>query len=196
MITFTRRGAVALLAGAGLCLTSTVQARPYYMTHIQAFVDAHVIPWRDTSRMADLVKACNASQGMLSRPQLLELDNQWASEIALGRGPLLDSVLNSPLAKILRDFQSDNVGVVTELFVIGRPGFICASTEPTSDFWQADEPKWSEIFGANRSDCFIAPVDRDDSALVNQSQVSLVITDPQSGQRIGVLVVGVNIEAL
>ncbi len=173
MVRFMLPGAVTMFACACLALPVRADGEPFYKAHVESFVESQVRPWLAKTEISGWLNACNAAYPISTRPNAAELDKQWAAEAAAGHGPLFDRVTTGDFADALRRFESSNAGVVTEIFVIDRRGFVCASAEATSDYWQADESKWLEIFSRSYKTEFIDAIERDDSAFVNQSQVSL-----------------------
>lgn len=66
----------------------------------------------------------------------------------------------------------------------------------TSDYWQGNEAKWQKTFLADQDAVQVSEVTFDESAKKYQSQVSLPITDPATGEMIGAATVGVYVNAL
>jgi hypothetical protein len=75
-------------------------------------------------------------------------------------------------------------------------GLNVAQSDVTSDYWQGDEAKWKKSFLAGPDGLFIDEVEFDESTQTYQAQVSVSIADPDSGEAIGAITVGVNVELL
>jgi hypothetical protein len=66
----------------------------------------------------------------------------------------------------------------------------------TSDYWQGDEAKWQKTYGKGPDAILIDDVEFDESSQTFQSQVSLPVVDSISGEVIGAVTVGVNMDLL
>ena len=69
--------------------------------------------------------------------------------------------------------------------------FNMAESQPTSDFDQSDEIEYESVI-TNNSELFISEVEYDESAQTFQVKVAWAIKD--SGKKIGMAVIGMNVE--
>ncbi len=81
-------------------------------------------------------------------------------------------------------------------FCHGQSRAECRSVGCTSDYWQGDEAKWQKTFSAGANAYFIDEIEFDDSSEMFQAQVSAAIADPATGEPIGAITFGVNVENL
>ena len=96
----------------------------------------------------------------------------------------------------LKDKQVASGGVITEIFVIDAKGLSVGESEISSDYWQGDELKWQKTYLAGASALFVDAAEKDESTQMLQSQASLTISDPNTGQPIGAITIGINLDAL
>ena len=75
-------------------------------------------------------------------------------------------------------------------------GLNVAASDMTSDYWQGDEAKHSETYGAGPDGFHISEIEFDDSTQRYQAQVSFTLIDPATGSAIGAVTVGVDAESL
>jgi hypothetical protein len=87
-------------------------------------------------------------------------------------------------------------GLFTEIFVTDSVGLNVAASDVTSDYWQGDEAKFTESFGAGPGAVHLGEIEFDESTQMYQSQVSVPVLDPESGAPIGAATFGVNVELL
>jgi len=66
----------------------------------------------------------------------------------------------------------------------------------TSDYMQGDEAKWQKTYQAGADALFIDEVEFDDSTQSFQTQMSATVVDPATGEAIGAITIGVNVEKL
>ncbi len=93
--------------------------------------------------------------------------------------PELQAVLTHDLAADLRRFQSINPHFV-EIFVTGSSGTLVATTNKTTDYWQANERWWQEGVRTGFQDAHIEGINFDPSAGVYSFDLAVPIRDPQT----------------
>src|SRR3546814_1455058 len=74
-------------------------------------------------------------------------------------------------------------------------GLNVGQSDVTSDYWQGDEAKWQKSYQGGADAIFVDEVEMDESTQTFQSQVSMPIVDPATGEVIGAITVGVNVDA-
>ena len=109
---------------------------------------------------------------------------------------LSNQVSGSPLSKRLMELKAATNGVVTEIFVMDNRGMNVAISDVTSDYWQGDEDKWQKTFLVGPGTVFVDAVEHDASTDSFQSQLSMSISDPATGQVIGAITLGINVDRL
>jgi len=83
-------------------------------------------------------------------------------------------------------------GQITEVFVMDAHGLNVASSGVTSDYWQGDEAKFQKTFLAGTGAMFVDDIELDESTQTYLGQVSIVLTDPDTGAVIGAMTIGLN----
>lgn len=142
------------------------------------------------------VKEQNGVTGSYDQAKIDELDGKWREEADAVDQPMIDEVLEKPLSVYLADVQEASGGLFTEIFVMDAKGLNVGQSDVTSDFWQGDEAKWQETFPAGKGAVHISELEQDDSTQTLQSQVSVPVLDPDSGEAIGAVTFGVNVDNL
>ncbi|WEZ83442.1 hypothetical protein P6U16_00690 [Rhizobium sp. 32-5/1] len=193
-----RREASALL-GLGLLFSAASSASAQEAIHVEPvrdYVEARVRPWIADPLIIGALKDQNDLHAHLTQNAVSDLDAQWRLEFGRTHRPLIESVLSNPLSQFLRDKQAQSDGVITEIFVIDAKGLTVGESETTSDYWQGDEAKWQQTFLVGAGVLFIDKGEKDESTQMLQSQASMTISDPRTGQPIGSITVGINLDAL
>jgi len=186
-----------VLAGCFLGLLSgATQAAESHVKPMQNFANATVKQWISEPVMITLIKAQNDRYANLTQSQIDSMDIQWRTETVLSRKPLITQVSGNQLSKRLMELKAATKGVVTEVFVMDNRGMNVAISDVTSDYWQGDEDKWQKTFLAGPGTIFVDAVEHDASTDSFQSQLSMSITDPATGQVIGAITVGINVDRL
>ena len=167
-----------------------------YRVPLQAYADSELKTWLADPALIEAIKAQNVQHADLNEDQIIALDQQWRAEAGEGGGPLIEQLLSSPVSAWLADQQTSTAGFVTEVFVMDNKGLNVAQSVETSDYWQGDEAKWQQTYLVGPDALHISEVEFDDSTGFYQSQASLPITDPATGEVIGAITYGINVQNL
>ena len=127
-----------------------------------------------------------------SAASILELERQWSRDRLEGGGTLLSSVDQSALSTYLRTLKAESDGLYTEILVTDARGFLVGQSDVATDYYQGDERKYLMTYPVGPGTVFVDLVEYDASVQRIQSQVSFPIVDPDSGEAIGVVTVGID----
>ena len=142
------------------------------------------------------IVAQNAQTAGYDAAKIDALDKQWRAEVDAADKPLINATLSTEASTYLGAAQAESAGLFTEIFVTDAVGLNVAQSTVTSDYWQGDEYKFSKSFGAGAAAVFLGEIEQDESTQAYQSQVSITVTDPATGQPIGSITAGVDLSAL
>ena len=142
------------------------------------------------------IQARNTETGGMAEAAIIDLDKKWRAEVGGSDTPTISPVLDGDVAEMLRAIRDESEGLFTEIFVMDMVGLNVAASDTTSDYWQGDEAKWQQTYGAGAGAIHISEVELDESTQSYQSQISVAITDPATNAPIGAATFGVNIEFL
>lgn len=153
------------------------------------------------SRVAELLEFGQLEQALMNRAQaeplseqvIQRLDIQWRSHYRELNRHALMALLESTLMEVLTPWQA-RTPAVNEVIVIDAQGRNLAAVPFTSDYWQGDEVKYRQGFIQPAGEWFFDEVVYDHSTRRFQAQISLPLE--VSGQRLGVLTLGVDIEKI
>ncbi|MBB4286007.1 cache domain-containing protein [Roseospira goensis] len=199
MRTLLSAGALASVAALGLALATapaTQAAENEFRPQLERLMAEQVTPWLSDDTVVAAVKAQNTEHADLDAAAIESLDQQWRREAEAGGGPLIERVMATPLSAYLGEKKAAMEGLVSEMFVMDNRGLNVGQSDVTSDYWQGDEDKWQKTFQAGPDALFVDAVEFDDSSEAFLSQVSRTLVDPETGEPIGAITVGVNVENL
>ena len=133
----------------------------------------------------------NAKGVLLSKIQ--EIDKSWMDTTEAHKNPteFMKSIASNAAAKRLSKLEKP---YMVEFILTDNQGANVAVTGMTSDYWQGDEPKFSNAFANGKGDIYIARPQKDKSTGEIISQVSVPVMS--DGKAIGTLTVGVRPEKL
>jgi hypothetical protein len=182
--------ALTALGAAGPAATNE------YAPQLQRFLEQRVRPMLEDPVVIDSIRAQNAAHAALTQAEIDVLDQQWRAEVQAGGGPLVDAAMGHDLSRLLSERQNAADGMIAELFIMDARGLNVGQSEPTSDYWQGDEAKWQKTYLVGPDAVFVDEIDFDESTGMFLAQVNAAIADPDTGEVIGAVTVGVNIEGL
>lgn len=151
--------------------------------------------WIQDPAVVAAIEAQNAKHAGLGEAEIDALDKKWRAEKDSGSGPMIAEVLGNDLSKWLMQIKEDSNGLIAEVFVMDNKGLNVGQSDPTSDYWQGDESKFQQSYGAGPDGMLIDEVEFDDSSESFISQISRTINDA-SGNPIGAVTIGINVENL
>ena len=123
-------------------------------------------------------------------------DEEWITLAREGTSSAIASeILGNDLSKYLRTFQASIGEQVAEAFVFDTHGQIIGMSRLTSDFDQSDESQFQMIDSLNREKALITDIWYDASTRAFLSQITVPIIDPDSGQTLAALTIGLNVSA-
>lgn len=179
-----------------LYLIATPGQDDVYRVPLEAYAMDELNGWLSDPALIAAINAQNAEHANLVEEGIIALDQQWRAEAGSGGGPLIEKLLSGPVSNWLLEQQIATAGFVTEVFVMDNKGLNVAQSVETSDYWQGDEAKWQQTYSVGPNALHISEVEFDDSTGFYQSQASLSITDPATGEVIGAVTFGINVQNL
>lgn len=145
--------------------------------------------WGKDPALVQAVVAQN-NKGM-SLDAIKKTDETWMA--TSGLDDVMKALLENAPAKRLHELEVTK-SYFTEMFLMDNQGANVAMTNKTSDYWQGDEPKFTDSFASGKGAVHIGKVKFDESAQSYLVQVSVPVMEHD--QAIGALTVGVNIDKL
>lgn len=189
--------ASALLAASVLAFAPvTATAEEAHVAPVKEFISANVEGWLNDPVVIDAIKEQNAKTSGLDDAAIDKLDKDWRAQATASDKPFVDEVLGRDLSKFLMEKKDASQGMITEMFVMDAKGLNVGQSDVTSDYWQGDEAKWQKTFSAGSGVVFVDEVEEDESTQALQSQASVTISDPATGEPIGAITIGINLDQL
>lgn len=158
---------------------------------VLAYVTANVKPFLSDPVVVNAVKAQDMEHAKINNVEIDKADIGWTERTDK---QLIDSKMNNPLSEFLRKKKAAGDGIIFEIFIYDSKGLNVGETDLTQDYYQGDEAKYWKTYGTAPNAIFIDKVEKDHGT--NVSQASLTVTDPQSGNAIGAVTVGIDVDKL
>lgn len=179
-----------------LYMLATPGQEDVYRVPLRAYAESQLSKWLENEQLIQAIRDQNDAHSNLTQADIDQLDLDWRAQRKEENKPLIDKLLSQPASEWLRQQQSETANFVTEVFAMDNHGLNVAQSVETSDYWQGDEAKWQQTYGNGSGDIHISEVEFDESTGSYQSQVSMPITDPATGELIGAITFGVNVQSL
>mgnify|MGYP003700643841 CR=1 FL=1 len=180
---------------ASTIVAANAQANEF-SAQISAFFESNIKPKLTDPVVVEAIKRQNGEHGGLVDSDIESMDQTWRAEAKAGGGSLIDKVMTNELSAFLKQIKAAHPDAVTEVFIMDNRGLNVGQSDVTSDYNQGDESKWQKTYAVGPSAIFIDDVEFDESTESFQSQVSGTIVDPATGEAIGAITVGLNVENL
>ena len=194
---FSARIAVVLVALVTSSVVVHAQDKPtaeefgkvvleYAKTDLQEWINDPIIIYA--------IKEQNELNKDMNQLRINKLDYQWREEGSYGE--LLIDLLDRQASIIARDRRENSNGIINEIIVMDAFGLNVAISDRTSDYFQGDEAKWLETFRRGAGAVHISELEFDESTGKVQTQVSLTVVDPETGEPIGAVTLGISLDKL
>lgn len=118
------------------------------------------------------------------KAQLQALDQQWRA--ASDNDAFIQKVLEDPGSEVLRKFRAQFADHV-ELFVTDRYGALVATTNRTSDYYQADEEWWQGAFNEGAGGIYVGQPEFDESSHTYAINIAVPLIEPNTRAVLGIL---------
>jgi len=187
--------ASALLAAIAFAPVSAM-AEEAHVAPVKDFVSSSVEGWLADPIVVDAINEQNAKTSGLDQAAIDQMDKDWRAQATASDKPMVDEVLARALSKFLMEKKEGSEGMITEMFVMDAKGLNVGQSDVTSDYWQGDEAKWQKTYGVGAGEVFVDEVEEDESTQALQSQASVTISDPATGEPIGAITIGINLDML
>lgn len=185
-----------LVASAIAFAPVAATAEEAHVAPVKDFISSSVEGWLTDPVVIDAIKEQNAKTADLDQAAIDALDKDWRAQATASDKPMVDEVLGRALSKFLMEKKDASQGMITEMFVMDAKGLNVGQSDVTSDYWQGDEAKWQKTYSVGPGEVFVDEVEEDESTQALQSQASLTISDPATGEAIGAITVGINLDML
>ena len=184
------------LAALPLALLATVSSASEYDAAMKDYLDGSIRLWANDPVLVGAINAANTERAGFDQAKIDSLDAAWRAEVGQSDSPTITPVITNAAADFLRAQIEASGGKITEVFITDNVGLNVAVSAPTSDMWQGEEEKFSNVFPAGPDAVLFGEIELDESTQTYQGQISIPVTDPATSQVIGTMTIGVNAEAL
>jgi hypothetical protein len=186
---------VAALACLALSVAAApAQSVPDFADDVKRVAEGDLQTWITDPIIIYSMREQNKINAAITPAEIEQLDKAWIAE--KGRGPMIFDLLDRQASIIVRDRRELSNGIITEIIVMDQYGLNVAISDPTSDFYQGDEAKYQDTYLKGPGAVHVSEIEFDDSTQKYQTQVSMTVTDPDTGEPIGAVTFGIDLNVL
>ncbi|MEW9920858.1 PDC sensor domain-containing protein [Marimonas sp. MJW-29] len=156
---------------------------------LERYLAEHVRPLLTDELLLDSIRSQNLRTLGFSQEEIERLDLLWRQQVGTDNAPVVQAAIDNPLADWLRQWRDTSDDLIHEAFVMDLVGLNVAAADPTSDYWQGDEPEHATAISQG---IYIGELEFDESGRRYQVEVSLPIRDPRTGEIIGAFALGLD----
>ncbi len=171
-------------------LLSSIDGNELLSDNAKTFVKEQLLPQCTNKVFVDETEAQNKKDESLDTIKKIDAEWQAAEEPLEIQEEKLSNATAKEINKIVAKQQ-----IIVESFVMDNKGAVVGENLLTSDYWQGDEPKWSNSYADGKGGVDVGKPKFDKSANANLQQVSLPIINTE-GKVIGAVTFGLNIDKL
>lgn len=157
-----------------------------------------IAPWVQKIRTNKEIIAAIVQQNSANRTkpanQLKQIDDQWQLAFTVNNLNFPKAIVNQSISHLLGQFAAHSGDLLSEVIIMDERGYNVAIAEMTSDYWQGDEEKFTQVFNTPPSTIYFDKIKYDASSKRFQVQVSAPFLHPQTQKPIGAITLGVDVD--
>jgi PAS domain S-box-containing protein len=131
--------------------------------------------------LRNAVARANALYGGVSDEEALK--RMQEKDVSWDKGAwekVKDALLGSPASFVLKDLGLSHSGLGAEIFITDIKGALVATTQKTSDYYQADEEWWQQIYAGGVKAHYLSGVEYDQSAGTYSFSLACPVVDARN----------------
>ena len=176
---------------AAFCGAAHAQSAAEFSDRVFRVANTELQTWINDPIFIYAIREQNELHATMSQRRIDALDRQWRK--GGSRALIVQELLGRQGSVFLRDRRAATNGMITEIFLMDRYGLNVAMSDVTSDYWQGDEAKFQETFPRGPGAIHVSELKFDESTGKVQTQVSMTVTDPETGEAIGAVTFGIDL---
>ena len=176
------------------CSNTRFMVSPYEELQIKELLSRKIERWKRLPKMEQALKKYNIKNRRMSQQEIAERDKKWTQSFLKGDFSYSSKLVDQEISAELREVKKQSQDVITEIIVTDVHGVSFAISDMTSDYWQGDEEKFTEVFGKPANTLHFGPINYDESTKRFQLHLSVPLYLEESFEPQGVMVFGVDVE--
>ena len=176
------------------CSNTRFMVSPYEELQIKELLSRKIERWKRLPKLEQALKKYNLKNRRMSQQEIAERDKKWKQSFLKGDFSYSIKLVDQEISAELREVKKQSQDVITEIIVTDVHGVNFAISDMTSDYWQGDEEKFTEVFGKSANTIHFGPINYDESTKRFQLHLSVPLYLEENFDPQGVMVFGVDVE--
>lgn len=176
------------------CSTARFAVSDYERQQIKELLTRKIERWKHLPKLESLLKKRNVQSHRFSRKEIAERDKKWMQAFMENEFSYSIDLVDQEMSARLREIKKQSQDVITEIIVTDALGLNVAISDMTSDYWQGDEEKFTEVFSKPANSLHFGEISYDESTKRFQLHLSVPLYTDKTFEPLGVMVFGVDVE--
>jgi ABC-type amino acid transport substrate-binding protein len=175
-----------------VCAPQSMALNDIEQRQIETLLQDRITPQLNTLDLSGALAKANHLHRNYGESEIRRLDDEWIKAVKDDQqSRLILGVTEHPLADVFRQLKDESDALYGEIFLADRFGMNVAASQPTSDYYQADEALYQHAV-SSAGKPVVGPIRYDASSRRFQVQVAWSLAADEG--HAGVIVVGLNVE--
>lgn len=176
------------------CATARFSVSEYERQQIKELLNRKIERWRHLPKLETVLKERNLKSRRFSKQEIAERDKKWMQAFMQDDFSYSIDLVDQELSAHLREIKKQSQDTITEIIVTDARGLNVAISDMTSDYWQGDEEKFTEVFSQPANTVHFGDINYDESTKRFQLHLSVPLYTEAKFEPLGVMVFGVDVE--
>lgn len=176
------------------CTTVRFAVSDYERQQIKELLVRKIERWKRLPKLETLLKERNLVTRRFTKQEIAERDKKWREAFAKDDFSYSIDLVNQELSAHLREIKKQSQDMITEIIIADARGLNFAISDMTSDYWQGDEEKFTEVFSKPATTMHFGEISYDESSKRFQLHLSVPLYTEENFEPLGVMVFGVDVE--
>lgn len=176
------------------CATARFSVSEYERQQIKELLIRKIERWKHLPKLEAVLKERNLKSRRFSEQEIAVRDKKWMQAFIQDDFSYSINLVDQELSAHLREIKKQSQNVITEIIVTDVRGLNVAISDMTSDYWQGDEEKFTEVFSKPANTMHFGDINYDESTKRFQLHLSVPLYTEEKFEPLGVMVFGVDVE--
>lgn len=176
------------------CSTVSFAVTDYERLQIQELLGRKIERWKRLPNLEPMLIAANKKTHGLSQQEINARDKKWMRAFAENDYGYSIGLVDQPMSAELREIKKQSQDMITEVIVTDNRGLNVAISDMTSDYWQGDEEKFTNVYGKPANTINFGNISYDESTKRFQLHLSVPLYSEQKLEPLGVMIFGIDVE--
>lgn len=176
------------------CSTTRFALSDYEQQLIKELLTRKIERWKRLPKIETLLKERNLKSRRFTTQEIAERDKKWSQAFLHDDFSYSIKLVDQEMSAQLREIKKQSQDTITEIIVTDARGLNVAISDMTSDYWQGDEEKFTEVFSKPANTMHFGEINYDESTKRFQVHLSVPLYSEEKFEPLGVMVFGVDVE--